>query len=69
MPAWNFRAVAWVPEGLLGTGSAELSAQQLPVGRGPRPRPQLLGVLRLLRAPRPLPRAEEAGEKRQDLSL
>lgn len=61
VPAWNFPALAWVPEGLLQPESAELSAQLL-VGRGSCPRPQPLGVLRLLRTTWPRGGTERLGE-------
>lgn len=61
VPARNFRALAWVPEGLRQPGSAELSALLL-VGRGSCPRPLVLGVLRLLRRARSSAGTEEAGE-------
>lgn len=60
VPSWNFRTLAWVPEGLLQPGSAELAAQLL-VSRGSCARPPLLGVLRLRGRTWPLRRDVEAG--------
>ena len=59
--AWNFRALAWVLEGLFQPESSELSAQLL-FRRDSCPRPQLLGVLHLLRATRPLRGTKNPGK-------